>query len=316
MQKKCIMVLFPVLFFVLFTVPLWSVDVQYDLGPHQWYLEISDIYYFCSGMVFSFDTNGIPHIDLGKEKNLYLKMLKEFFPPRYVVLEGGFMPIQNAGALLRTALPEGYSQLYIGEQHLVQAMTASVDYPEPWSCALFLGNVYKFKSSESNKSGGKAYSGLLAAYGNRHLYNDMYIKDHWLETEMKIKGERKNNDIQLAWNFRIGGRFHFHPHISHLAYISFERERTDYEEKGFSFLRNTHWGLRYDMGTENFVPLRLSMHAGKKYPFIRREKKKNIVVGLDIGFFIDFNTIYGEDILEKEFVKNEIKLTVKPLFKF
>jgi hypothetical protein len=165
---------------------------------------------------------------------------------------------------------------------LIQALTEG--FPEPWAVSLFLGNVVDFVSSaDTTKVNGVGYSGLLVSWGAWHLVDNHLIRDDWVETEIKIKGDDIRPERKLGWSFRWGWREHFNDEIRDAVFGSIVRSRTDFQYAGWNPLRNSTLEMRMDLDRRSlprFVFQQISLVVGKKFPFAQGKAAVCVSVGV------------------------------------
>jgi len=298
--------------FFLFTASAFSFTADRQFGNHEVYLDFSDAYYCSAGFYFSLTKSPIEHFSAERERDLYKYLLKRFFFPRILVIEGGAYPLPVAGAALRHYAYSAYNRMQYRNIHFVQSLTYSIDFPEPWTVSLFLGNVVKFTET-GREVQGRGYTGLLLSYGNYHIKDNILIKDHWLEGETKLKGDKRIPAQRINWSYRLGGRLHMHPEIRDLVYFSFVRDRSDFVEQRFNIFKNTNFAFRGDFAFEPFSLIRLSAEVGKKYP--AKIGRKKTILGFSFGIKMDINNPYlgtlGED-----FSRYGVGFIFKPKFTF
>lgn len=225
-----------------------------------------DPYYTALNLTHSLASSPIVRLDADAEREADLWLLRHFFHPRDVLLEGSVNPLPVAGWAVRKWEPEGYRDAALGGANLVQAATEG--FPEPWAVSLFLGNVVNLVSgADTSKVNGVGYSGMLVSVGAWHLVRNRMVRDDWMEAEVKIKGDDIRVDRKLGWSFRLGLRENSHPQIRDMVYAALVRRRTDFQYRGFDLLRNSSIELRLDVDQRRMVPVRVWAVVGKKFPF-------------------------------------------------
>ena len=241
-----------------------------------------DPYYSAVGMYNSLTGKPIPHMKADSELDIYRELISRFYQPRTLILEASLNPLPYAGTLIRKQQPEFYKEMQLTSNlNVVQAVTAG--FEEPWAVSLFLGNVVSFdtinRSFEGKRNG---YSGLLLSYGNYHIKDNVLIKDNWLETEGKLKGEQILADRSLKWSFRGGAKFHDNPYIADSFYIGFRRSRTDFKENASDnfWLHNSGFEYVSDFSQKTMEPIRRYLVVDKKFPM----KNSRMAFTLGLGF--------------------------------
>jgi hypothetical protein len=239
-----------------------------------------DPYYSAVGVYNSLTGKPIPHLEVKNELEIYEELISKFYLPRTLILEASVNPLPYAGTLIRKHQPGFYSDMQFASNfNGVQAVTAG--FEEPWALSLFLGNVVSFdtinKSFQGKRNG---YSGILFNYGNYHIKDNALIKDDWLETEGKLKGEQILADRSLKWSFRGGAKFHSNRHIADSFYVGFRRSRTDFKESGSFLFHNSGFEYVSDFSQDKLEPIRHRLTVDKKFP----AKNKRMAFTLGIGF--------------------------------
>jgi hypothetical protein len=251
-------------------------------------------------------------MDRPGEGPLYRYLFEHAFNPNSLLFEVGTYPLPLAGAAVRKWAPRPYSQSSIAGTNVIRAVTESLDFKEPWSFSMFFGHVVDFKTAGGQVEG-HGNIGTLFTYGYYHIKDNVLYPDHWGEVELKLKVDKKGNDLQYATSYRIGTRLHSYADIKDLFYIGLRRARTDFVEKGFSLIRNTNYQLRVDC---SYVPVQvvaISLEAGKQYPFTVR--KHTYVLGLSLGATLNFKSAY-RGMLADGFQPYRVEPIIRPLLVF
>lgn len=262
------------------SVSISALEVAQSIGPNEFYAEFKDPYYIATGMYFSLTKSAMPSLSIDEESDLYRYLVQNALRPTFFLIEVGGYPMQLAGAAIRKWAPQQYPKATIAGINMVEALTRSFNFPEPWSVSAFLGHVVKF-TGNSGGNEGKGNIGILATYGNYHILQNVVYPDHWGEFELKMKIDKAGSDRRYAMSYRIGGRVHSHEEIKSVVYAGLRRDRTDFSEPVFSFIKNTNFEVRVDLQARPVQFMRLSAEAGKKFPFTRHDKK--FAVGLSLG---------------------------------
>lgn len=239
-----------------------------------------DPYYSAIGIYNSLTGKPIPHLEVKNELEIYKELISKFYLPRTLILEASLNPLPYAGTLVRRHQPGFYRDMQISDNlNAVQAVTAG--FEEPWAVSLFLGNVVSFDTINKSLQGKRnGYSGILFNYGNRHIKDNILVKDDWLEMEGKLKGEQILQDRSLRWSFRGGAKFHSNRYIADSFYIGFRRSRTDFKENDSFFLHNSGFEYVSDFSQDKLEPIRHKLTIDKKFP----AKDKRMALTLGIGF--------------------------------
>jgi hypothetical protein len=305
--------LFTFCFLILFAAQaVFPFAIEKEIGKHSFYAEFEDPYYICSGIDFSLSGKPIPTLDTTKEWPVYRYLFANMFRFNCFLIEIAAYPMQLAGAAVRSWAPNYYDRAQIKGVNLIQALTESVNFQEPWSVSVFTGHMVHFRGTDSLFNG-HANIGLLASYGYYHIKDNSMVPDHWGELEAKLKLDKGGNDVQYENGYRIGVRLHSNRDIKDLFYIGLRRDRTDFEESGFSLIKNTSFQIRPDFSFRPLQAVSLTLEAGKKYPFT--VKKKTYVLGLSLGITWNIHNPYSGQ-LAGGFVPNSISPLINPMIKF
>lgn len=294
--------IFLLFFFLLISLPVFGVTVfTAELGKTELELDFQ-AYYTSLGWYLPLSSEEIPTITPEIEGEIYGFLMKRFFKPRYVVLESSIYPLPLLGVGIQSYLPEVYEAAEIRSVNLVESL-ASGPFMEPWAFSLFFGNVVNFNTeNDTNHIGvsrmglvdyeGKGYSGILISYGTHHILNcELYSAD-WIETEIKLKGSRKNDNLMLSYSYRVGSRVHFHEDIKSYVYIGVMRENLDKTFYKWSFAKNSYIDFRLDMQTTPFNILRGTLVIGKKFPL----KNRIWIPEIKLGFEYNLQNPYRGDL--------------------
>lgn len=241
-----------------------------------------DPYYSAFGVYNSLTGKPIPHMKVASEAEIYRELIRKFYLPRTFVVEASINPLPYAGTLIKKHQSGFYNNMQLNSNfNAVQAITAG--FEEPWALSFFFGNVVSFDSIKKAYEGKRnGYSGILINIGNYHIKDNVLIKDNWVETEAKLKGEQILADRELRWSFRVGTKFHANPYIADSFYIGFRRSRTDFKESGKSNFWLHNSGIEYisDFSQKTFKPIRHYFLVDKKFPM----KNSRLAFSLGLGF--------------------------------
>ncbi|MBD3343638.1 MAG: hypothetical protein GF401_01095 [Chitinivibrionales bacterium] len=290
----------------------YAAGIAKALGRHEFYLEINDPYYASCGLYFAFADSGIPQLTVQNESEIYGYFLKNVHKPNAFLVEIGIYPAQLIGAGIKYARPKTYDNASVADINFVEALTTSINFPEPWSMSLFLGHVGRFGGAD-NSFEGRGNIGLLVSYGNYHIKSNSIYPDHWGEIELKLKIDKGGIGRRYAMSYRVGARLHAHDEIKSLFYIGLRRDRTDFKEEQFSLIKNTNFEIRTDFALDTLQFQKLACEIGKKYPFIL--KKHKLAIGLSVGFsWLAANPYHRK--LGEGFTDNEPAPILRFLFAF
>ena len=298
--------------FLAFPIQVFPVSFEKEFGNKELYVELEDPYYFPAGLYCSLTKDPIPTLETIYERPVYLHLLRNALLPNCFLVEMGVYPLPIAGVAMKKWAPNYYNKTWIGETNLVQAITESINFQEPWSISMFFGHLVFFKGKTGSLDG-HANIGLLCSYGYYHIKDNGLLPDNWEEFEAKIKVDKKGSQRQYGNSYRIGARFHGNMDIKNEFYVGLNRDRTDFDEHGFSFIKNTNMQIRYDVSFKPLQPLSLMMEAGKKFPF--RTKKNTYEAGLSLGATWNINSAYSGQ-LTYGFKRYSLTPVIRPMLAF
>jgi hypothetical protein len=292
--------------------PLLALSLEKEFGNNVLYTELSDPYYFSSGLYLSLLKSPIPALGAIGEKPVYRRLLSNLFKPNCLLFEVGAYPLPLAGVAAKAWAPRYYGRSQIMGTNVIKLLTESVNFKEPWSFSFFCGNMVFFKETDGSVDG-HGNIGLLATYGYYHIKDNSLIPDHWGEFEVKIKVDKNGSDRQYGISYRAGARLHSNAEIKDFLYLGFNRNRTDFSEPSFSFYKNVNVQIRGDCSVRPLEILALSAEAGKKKPF--KWHKRAYAVGLSLGATWNINNAYSVK-LGEGFIKNSVTAIIKPMLNF
>jgi hypothetical protein len=235
----------------------------------------SGAYYTSAGVYVPLTGEPIPNVGERGEVDIYWVLLPRSPVPRFAVLEASVNPMPCLGLAIRDRERSFYDRAQIdASTNLVRAITAG--FEEPWAASLFLGNVVDFDARGSKDTKGKGYFGLVLSAGNLHIKENVAIRDPWLETELKLKGDRKSPVKKLSWSFRVGVKLHANHDIVNEAYVGIRRSRVDYQDAPW-YVANSGVEYRLDTALDG-TPLRHLFLVDKKWPLL--SVAPSIAIGL------------------------------------
>jgi hypothetical protein len=292
--------------------PALPLSVEKPFGNNVIYTEFSDPYYVSSGLYMSLLKSAIPTLDSTGEKTVYRHLLGNIVAPNCFLVEIGTYPLPLAGVAAKAWAPRYYKRAKIGNTNVVRTLTESIDFKEPWSLSMFLGNMFFFKQRNQTING-HGNIGFLCTYGYYHIKDNSLYPDHWGEFEAKLKLDKDGKDRQYGISYRIGARLHSNQDIKDFVYIGFKRDRTDFSEPSFSLYKNTNVQLRTDCSMQPVELLAITLEAGKKKPF--KWHNHTYAVGLSVGVTWNINNAYSGE-LGKGFVQNSFTPIIRPMLRF
>jgi hypothetical protein len=275
-----------------------SLGIKYRHRRIEWDYTL-DAYYSSGGMIINFTDKPIPNLGEESEAKVYQHLLIRPFVPRYAILEASVNPMPVAGVLLRENANELYQRAQVGGESFNLIRSATRGFQEPYAVSFFLGNVVRYRplmrtpeEREKNKASGYqsslGYSGYLISYGTHHIKDNELFQDHWVELELKVKGDQLFTLQKLRWDYKIGVKLHDNPFISDVFVIGIRRNRLDYMADIWSFLANSGYEYRIDFKLANLKPVRQYFELNKKWPV-----KTAVAFSLAVGFTWESESLYS-----------------------
>ena len=248
-----------------------------------------DPYYSSASLEIPLTSTPVPDGGQLREVDVYRSLFRDSLKPRLLMLEASVYPLPWAGTWFKEENPEGYRKFDISEVgsnqlNLIDGLTAG--FQEPWALSAFVGSSMRFSTRAD--TGNRGYMGYLLSAGARHIHNNVMIEDHWWEFEWKLKGERRNDDEDLSWSFRLGFREHGNPDIRDVVYLGIRRSNLDYDAPFLGFLRNSNLEMLSEFSQQDYRFLRQEITVGKKLPFSRH----HIALALDLGLVYENQAKY------------------------
>lgn len=291
----------------------WRLD---EKGRHEASLEL-DPYYSCIYYTFAFTEKPIPREKVRHEALYYWHMIKKIYIPRYVLIEASAYPLPISGVYLKKYAGKFYQNAEVSKGfNLIKAITEG--FPEPYACSLFLGNVANFIAGEDNKVVGKGYSGLLFSFGERHIVDNIMVKDWWIETEIKLKGSDLRERHSLSWSYGIGTKFHFNNEIRDIIYLSIKRNRIDYKKPDINpfigfFIYDSTQELRLNFDLRECYKGKITMASflfGKNFPI----GSGRVTLSLSLGFIYQFMSGYSGEL--ERVIERPWSILIRPNLSF
>lgn len=251
--------------------PAWA-EFDYEL----------DAYYSNVSWTKGLYHQSIPEVKNLKELDIYKQILQDSLSPDFVLVEASINPLPIFGVYLRESQPSlyqnGSSTGFDG--NLVESVTAG--FEEPYALSLFVGRVLKFSAPKGVKTVGdnKGYIGYLLSVGGHHIQQNRLVRDHWLELEWKIKGQRETDIQYLSWSFRGGAKFHSHPEISDTFKLGLRRDRIDFQKAEDDFMRDIGIDYQLDVLQRTLKPSKQTLIIDKHWPL--NQGKLTITLGLGV----------------------------------
>ena len=234
-----------------------DVSVEYELDP----------YYSNVGLYVPLTNKDIEIVNLGDEDHIYSKLLKDYFTPRFLLLEASVNPLPVLGTRLKKAQNGFYDDAQVSDDlNLIEALTEG--FEEPYAISIFVGNVIRFKLPKEKEAEAinKGYSGFVISIGDQHIKENSLINDRWYEIEWKLKGDRRIGPIYHSWSFRIGAKFHDNPEIADVSYFGIRRELYNRKLRSYRLLQNSGIDVRVDFSNENSQLVQSQLFVEKRWP--------------------------------------------------
>ena len=280
---------------------------QKQINNQEIEIEI-DAYYSSFDYYLPLTKTSIPYFDDTDELKIYKKLIISPVP-RFFVFEISTYPMPCFGTLVKKHLLHFYDNLNISDSfNIVKSVSAG--FEEPYALSLFLGNVISFKPKDTKNVEGKGYLGLLISGGNYHIKDNELITDNWIESEIKLKGDKIINDDKMSWSFRIGSKFHNHSYIKDVIYFSLRRDRTDFSDTK-SIFKNSNFEYTIDIEAKEISTIRHFFLVGKKFPF----KRKKIVFSIGTGFVLESKDKYTGKLARLD-NKEDFQILIRPNVEF
>jgi hypothetical protein len=269
-----------------FTRPTWPASASPDstFGKDAFSMEFSDLYYFAFTYYISLTGKPFPKLDTVKESIVYHHLLSNSWKLNCLLFSLGIYPAPIVGAAIKAWAPHLYNRTNFLGFNFTRFLTESVDYAEPWSISVFLGNVFFFK--EQGEITGQGSIGLLSSYGYYSIVINTFYPDNWGEFEAKLKVDKSNPGTQYSISYRIGGLIHSNHDFRNIIYFGFRHDRTDWVEHGFSFIKNTILELRTNIAFNPLNVVLFTADVGKKWPTHLFNHRVALGVALGVIWYI------------------------------
>lgn len=242
----------------------WATPQEPEPPPQQpiTLLFTMGAYYSSAGIYIPLFDASAPASGERSEAEIYRALLGGALARHFLVLEASVNPLPCVGVAVHEWRATYRQAQVSADLNLVQALTAGFD--EPFALSLFIGNVVDFDAPGRSEVRGRGYLGLVASGGLGHIKQNQLIDDAWLETELKLKGDRVSEEMKLSWSFRIGAKLHGNGDITDTAYLALRRSRVDYQDDSL-LLANSGVEYRLDLSLTG-RPVRQLLLVDKKFP--------------------------------------------------
>lgn len=269
-----------------------------------------DPYYTSAGLYFPLTDTPVPEIQVSNESGLFRSLFSDSLLPRFAVLEASVYPMPLLGVYLKEEQKSTYDGADITDRtNLIESVTTG--FQEPAALTLFLGNVATLvKHGEAVNDTNKGYLGYLASIGNRHILNNVLIKDDWLELEIKLKGDRKFSDEKHSWSFRFGTRQHEHTDIADTLYVGIRRAHLAFDANPDDWYANSNVEFKTEFNAASGDFLRQEMIVGRKFPVTG----KKYAYTLDLGVIWEEKEKYDGKLSDPE--QDRLTLVIRPNIQF
>lgn len=272
----------------------------------------ADPYYSDVALNVPLGDRPIPTIRSTNELKILRELLQDSLLPRFMLLEASVYPMPLLGTYLKSEQPGFYQRGQIGQSQINVIESATAGFQEPWAVSVFFGNIAKLvRPGDARKGSNLGYTGYLLSAGVKHIKSDVLIDDRWLEVEWKIKGKLDYPDEKLGWSFRVGGKFHEHPEIADVVYLSLYRSNLNASSPLLAWLNNSTFNFKLHFAQQNLELLHQELIAGRKYPEYRLG---GFVPMLEIGFIWASPHEYSGTLREIE--QNNLTLVLRPSVEF
>lgn len=249
-----------------------------------------DPYYSNLSLSIPFSDEPIPEISGRNEFEIYRKLFKNAFTPRFMLLEAAVFPMPLLGVGAKKYTPEFYRAFNVGSGDLNLLGVVTAGFQEPYAFSVFFGDLARFiKPGEETVNSNKGYMGYLFSYSNQHIKRNVLIPDNSLESEWKLKGDRIFKKDKLSWSFRVGAKIHQNQDIANTAYVGFRRSNLDFSADALSLFDNSSIDFRWDFSMKNGIPLRQEYTVGKKIPV----PGWHVALKIDVGLIWENPEIYS-----------------------
>jgi hypothetical protein len=269
-----------------------------------------DAYYTDLDLIVALTKEPIPQLGDRTESTIYRSLLsRAAILPQFLVLESSINPMPCLGVYVKKHNPDFYDHARIsGSFNWVKALTAG--FEEPYADSILAGNVLNFHVAGKDIEG-LAYSGYLVSTGNYHIKDNELIKDRWWEYEWKVKGDLKSQAKKLSWSFRIGAKLHGNPDITDIIYLSFRRNRLDYQIEKSSLINNSGFEYSIDMDRRTLRPIRHYFYVDKKWPI----ESRHMAYSLALGFVWESSRKYTGALAGGR-EKDDVQFIIRPNLEF
>jgi hypothetical protein len=249
-----------------------------EIDMLSWETEV-DPYYTSIGMYLNLTDQPIPHLNSTDEKAIYGDLLLRSHKPRFMLIEASVYPMPVLGAFWRHNYRDSYDRAQLGaDLNMVEALTAG--FEEPYALSLFLGNMVTYQSDIAAMGKNKGFMGYLLSVGDKHLFRNQVIDDHWLELEWKIKGTVSQKQMDLDWSLRTGLKWHDEAAIADACYFAFRRDHSEIKNVWYSFMENSGVDVYFEFGQALRAPTQQRLLFHKNIPLQDSKNRFVFTLGL------------------------------------
>jgi hypothetical protein len=277
----------PALLLAALAAPAWAADEPADSahaaeeGTRSEVMLEWDPYYTDVDWNIPLTDKPIPTIASDNEAEIYARLIEGSLVPRYMVLEASVYPMPMLGTYLKGHEPGLYRSGEIGHSGINAFQSATAGFQEPYAVSAFFGNVAKLSRPNDNREvTNMGYSGYLLSLGNKHIKDNVYVQDDWVELEWKIKGKFIYPDKKMEWSFRAGIKQHSNPNVVDVVYLSLHRSHLDFHAPLMGWLVNADFDLKLHFSQNGGKVVREEYIFGKKYPVNGRSYTPSLDIGL------------------------------------
>jgi hypothetical protein len=239
---------------------------------------------------------------LNREIKFYSEMFLSALVPKYLLLEADFFPLTNLGIYLNQ--PEKREldnyEIHLDKTDVNPIRLMASRYEEPYSYALFLGEIFPFYDVESSqddaeetkkenknlniKQSGSAIMGHVFSVGSKSVINLIGVTNHWFQYVFKIKGSNETATSKRKWTFQAGVVNHESEYFFDSLIFQFQRDIASKNDP--SFFNNLKIDYIFQIPIEQ-VKSDVKFHSYtnfQKIIFGRNIYINNVIISLDFGF--------------------------------
>ncbi len=213
----------------------------------------------------------------GQEAALYAYLGRRVLSPRYLLLQGTWYPLATLSSFMETYHRQQFDRVEVADFNVLRSLGSGTE--EPYALSLLLGNIVflgyperKDSSTTRIRPAGSSLAGLLVSAGQRHIHDNILVRDQWWQVELILTGtSRRTGEHRLHWNFRVGVKTHSTALAPDVVVLSLFRDHTSWQKKRPFLLANSRmqYEAHFPCGDqEQQMPftVRQLLSYGKKIP--------------------------------------------------